>query len=75
MLSFGLLFHACLFVLSFVWCREVFSRFRRDAGRLRASEDRAERAAIATIWTGTVLILGYWIWSIAGWALDVAGRF
>jgi hypothetical protein len=56
-LSFGLLIDAILLVLGVLWCREMFSRWRRDLQEFRTTKDASTRQALGILWAATAVIV------------------
>lgn len=66
MLRFELLWRAGLLVLEFVWCREIFGRWRDDVAKLKMP-DGTQRAVIVGLWGATAVIMflmGAFLWGV-----------
>ena len=52
-----LVVRAVLLVAGLSWCKEIFGRIGKDAGRLRPSDDTTEKGVIVFLWIVTLGIL------------------
>lgn len=56
-LDFGAIINAILVVVGIVWCREMFSRWRRDLAEFRAPKDPTDRQVLVFLWIVTAVIV------------------
>lgn len=62
-----------LFIIGWLWCKEVFRRFRQDLDQLRSSKTITLRVFILLIWFITICIIAFAVlfaWSITLYLID-----
>jgi len=56
-LNFGTVVNGVLLALGFLWCREMFGRWRKDLEEYRAAKDPSTRQALIVVWGITALVV------------------
>ena len=62
-----------LIIIGWLWCKEVFGRFRQDLDQFRSSKIISLRVFILIIWLITICILAFaalFAWSITIYLVD-----